>query len=151
MAKKEELIEQAKTLGIPTEGLTVAQLEEAIKNVATAPVIEEVVEDNPTVKRQKAAKAAQKAVRAKLSKDTAAAEKETKATEKAAKKTAKKADKDTRPIFTDERKLKFRFKKSAPKTLNIDGVSQKLEDIIEDEEVMLELVNGNSNYLEQIH
>lgn len=150
MAKKDELIEQAKTLGIPTEGLSVAELEEAIATVQEVEV-EEVVEDNPTVKRQKAAKAARAEAKAKLAKNTAKAEKETKAAEKAAAATAKKAEKDTRPIFTDERKLKFKFKKSTPKTLNIDGVSLSLAEIIEDEEIMLELVNGNSNYLEQIY
>lgn len=68
---------------------------------------------------------------------------------------AEKADKnpkkDTRKIFKDDRGQKFRFKLSAPKTLNVDGVSTSIDDIIEDEEIMLELVNGNSNYLEQIH
>ena len=147
---KADLITQAAALGIPTEGLTVPELEEAIANVATAETVEEVVEDNPTVKRQKAAKAAQAAAREKLAKEEAALEKENKAKEKAST-TAKEAVKDNRPVFTDERKLKFRFKKSAPKTLNIDGVSRKIADIIEDEEVMLELVNGNSNFLEQIY
>ena len=56
-----------------------------------------------------------------------------------------------RKVFKDDRGQRFRFKKSAPKALNIDGVSTSFDDIIEDEEIMLELVNGNSNYLEQIY
>ncbi|EKF56223.1 hypothetical protein I215_01833 [Galbibacter marinus] len=58
---------------------------------------------------------------------------------------------DQRPVFTDNRGLQFRFKKSAPKTLNIDGKATKVEDIIKDKEVMSELIYGNSNYLEQKH
>ncbi|MDO6813812.1 hypothetical protein [Tenacibaculum soleae] len=64
---------------------------------------------------------------------------------------AKNPEKDTRKVFKDDRGQRFRFKKSAPSTLNIDGVSTSINEIIEDEEIMLELVNGNSNYLEQIH
>jgi len=59
--------------------------------------------------------------------------------------------KDKRPIFTDDRGLKFRFKKSAPKTLNIDGYSRKITDIIKDEALMLELTSGNNNQIEQIY
>lgn len=58
---------------------------------------------------------------------------------------------DQRPVFTDNRGLQFRFKKSSPKTLNIDGKATKVEDIIKDKEVMSELIYGNSNYLEQKH
>tara|TARA_R110002096_G_C14661308_1_gene727999 strand:+ start:4837 stop:5307 length:471 start_codon:yes stop_codon:yes gene_type:complete len=87
--------------------------------------------------------------------NTAKAEKAAKATE--AKKTEdnptskKVAEKDNRKVFKDDRGLSFRFKQSAPKALNIDGVSRKTSDLIEDEEVMLELVNGNSNFIEQIY
>jgi len=58
---------------------------------------------------------------------------------------------DKRPVFKDDRGLSFRFKKSAPKTLNIDGKATKLEDIIKDKEVMSELIYGNSNFVEQKH
>ncbi|QQV91409.1 hypothetical protein Leef1_43 [Polaribacter phage Leef_1] len=59
--------------------------------------------------------------------------------------------KDNRKVYKDEKGQRFRFKKSAPKTLNIDGIKTSLDDIIADEEIMLELVNGNSNFLEQIY
>lgn len=68
-----------------------------------------------------------------------------------AEQSAKNPEKDERKEFKDDRGQRFRFKKSAPKALNIDGVSTSIDDIIEDEEIMLELVNGNSNYLEQIY
>ena len=68
-----------------------------------------------------------------------------------AEKAAKNPVKDTRKVFKDDRGQKFRFKKSAPKSLNIDGVSTSIDEIISNEEIMLELVNGNSNYLEQIY
>lgn len=66
-------------------------------------------------------------------------------------KASKNPKKDTRKVYKDDKGQSFRFKKSAPKSLNIDGVKTSLDDIIEDEEIMLELVNGNSNYLEQIY
>jgi len=59
--------------------------------------------------------------------------------------------KDNRKVYKDDKGQRFRFKKSAPKTLNIDGIKTSLDDIIADEEIMLELVNGNSNFLEQIY
>lgn len=58
---------------------------------------------------------------------------------------------DKRPVFKDNRGLTFRFKRSAPKTLNIDGKATKLEEIIKNKEVMNELIYGNSNYVEQKH
>lgn len=68
----------------------------------------------------------------------------------AKKATTSKKTKATPAVYTDERGLKFKFKNTVPKTLNIDGVSRKLTDLIKDEEVMMELVNGNSNHIEQI-
>ena len=62
-----------------------------------------------------------------------------------------KPKKDTRKQFTDDRGLKFCFKHGAPKSINIDGKSCKTSELIENEEVMLELVYGNSNFIEQIH
>ena len=148
MSKKQELIQQAEALGITTEGLTVDQLTAAIaeaSNDGADAATNALVEDNPTVKRQKAAKA----LRAKKAKEVEAKmQKEYFKEEESAAKPEKKG-KDNRPVYEDERGLQFRFKKSAPKTLNIDGVSRKISDLIKDDSVMLELVNGNSNYLEQ--
>jgi hypothetical protein len=107
--------------------------------------------ENPTVKRQRIANE----IRAKRAKEVEAAKKEAekKAAQKqsASEKQGKKPVKDTRKLFTDDRGLKYAFKHSAPKTLNIDGKSTPVEEIIENEEVMLELVYGNSNFIEQIH
>lgn len=58
---------------------------------------------------------------------------------------------DKRPVFTAPDKRKFRFVKTAPETLNIDGTTKKLKDIISSKEAMLELIEGNSNLIEQIH
>lgn len=58
---------------------------------------------------------------------------------------------EERPEFTDDRGLRFRFKKSTPKTLNIDGKTMPLSEIIEDKAVMTDLVYGNSNFVEQIY
>lgn len=63
----------------------------------------------------------------------------------------KKKSADAIAVYVDDRGLKFRFKKSAPATLNFDGKTQKITDIIKSEEIMLELVYGNSNHIEQIH
>lgn len=127
-----------------------AAADKAAANKATDKA--ETVEDNPTVKRQKAANALRKKRAKEVAKQekadaNKAAEKKSEA-EKASTDTKKK---DTRKRFTDDKGRKFSFKHSAPKTLNIDGVSKKVSDIIEDEEVMLELVYGNSNLIEQIH
>lgn len=67
---------------------------------------------------------------------------------KAGKKPAKpKAGK--KPIYTDNRGIKWQFKDSAPKTINIDGRPMTQAEIIETEEVVSELVFGNSNFLTQ--
>lgn len=106
---------------------------------------------NPTQLRQLEAKKLRAANKKKA--EAAAKKAEAKKEDDAA--TATKAatnpKKDNRKLFKDDRGQQFRFKKSAPKALNIDGVSTSIDDIIEDEEIMLELVNGNSNYLEQIY
>ncbi len=155
MANKTELQEQLKSLGGEPGDLTVDDLKEAIKTITDAEVNtkeEETVEDNPTVKRQKAAKALQQkraAEIAKKAKTEAAAKADSKSlSEKAG---DAKEQKDTRKRFEDDRGLVFSFKYNAPKTLNIDGKSRKTSEIIEDEKVMLELVYGNSNYIEQIY
>jgi len=141
-----ELIEKAKTLEIETEGLDAEALKVAISEKET---VEEKIELNPTQLRQLKAKELRAANKKKL--DTDAKAQETKeAEQKSAAETAK-AVKDTRPTYEDERGLKFRFKKSTPKTLNIDGKTRKISELIKDDEVMLELVNGNSNQIEQLY
>lgn len=120
---------------------------EAVKAVSKKEAVE-----NPTVKRQRIAKE----LRDKRAKEAAKVAKAKEAADKDAKsKQEKAADKtpakDTRKLFKDDRGLTFAFKHSAPKSLNIDGKSTPVKEIIENEEVMLELVYGNSNFIEQIH
>ena len=106
---------------------------------------------NPTQLRQLEAKKLRAKNKAKADKEAKVlADKKADATATATKAAAN-PKKDNRKVFKDDRGQQFRFKKSAPKALNIDGVSTSLDDIIADEEIMLELVNGNSNYLEQIY
>lgn len=123
------------------------EAEAKAKEAAEAKANEEEA-PNPTLvkqlaakkRREKNAKAAAKAAKAKQAKEAdAKAQAE------------KKPKKDTRPVYEDDRGLKFRFKESAPNTLNVDGKSTPISEIIKNDEVMLELVYGNSNYLEQIH
>lgn len=52
-------------------------------------------------------------------------------------------------IYTDKRGLKFKFKESAPKTINIDGKPMTQEEILESEDIISELAFGNSNFLIQ--
>jgi len=112
----------------------------------------ETVENNPTVKRQKAAKALRNKRAAEITKKQNKAAKKVAEQKAAGEKTAdNKETKDTRKRFTDDKGRKFSFKFSASKTINIYGVSRKTSDLIEDEEVMLELIYGNSNLLQQIH
>lgn len=108
--------------------------------------------ENPTVKRQRIAKE----LRDKRAKEVEAAAKKKEAEDKAKKSKGeqasdKKETKDTRKVFKDDRGLKYAFKHNAPKALNIDGKSTPIDEIVENKEVMLELVYGNSNYIEQIH
>lgn len=108
--------------------------------------------ENPTVKRQKAAKALRDKKAAEIAKANKAAEKKAKDQKSAAETASKKGPKkDTRKRFTDDRGLKFAFKHSTPESINIDGKSCKTADLLENQEVMLELVYGNSNLIEQIH
>lgn len=75
--------------------------------------------------------------------------KETLEAEKQAKLEAAKNDK--RPTYTAKNSLVYRFKKTTPVTLNVDGAPKKLEAIIKDKELMAELVAGNSNFLELVN
>ena len=59
--------------------------------------------------------------------------------------------KEAASVFEDERGLKWEFKKSAPKTINIDGKPMTQEEILQTKDVMAELVYGNSNFLIQKH
>ena len=71
-------------------------------------------------------------------------------TEKAAaeKAAAEKAEKEV-PVYTDEKGRKWSFKATAPKKINIDGHSMSQEEIFEDEDIISELIYGNSTLLIQ--
>ncbi|SDT15411.1 hypothetical protein SAMN05192545_2890 [Maribacter dokdonensis] len=158
---KEALLADAERLNINVDGLDYNQLRTAVKtakeaadgdegeNGESTETPTETTPENATVARQVAAREK----RAKATKQAAkeAKKKKAKAAETKAASESKKEGKDNRPVFTDDRELKFRFKKTAPESLNIDGKSHKTADIIKNEEIMLELVYGNSNYIEQIH
>lgn len=119
---------------------------------AATEVVETEVIDNPTVKRQKAAKALRKKRAEEVARTKKDEAKKADANKSAAEKASKaKPKKDTRTRFEDDKGREFSFKATAPKTINIDGVSKETTDIIKDKKVMMELVYGNSNFIEQIH
>jgi len=127
-------------------------VEETIEETAEE-TVEETVEEttlNPTQLRQLAAKEAQASQRKKQAKKEAAEAKAEEATKKAEEKASKEVEKDDRKVFTDDRGLKFRFKTTAPKSLNIDGQSRLVSELIDEAEVMLELVHGNNSFIENI-
>ena len=157
--EKEDLIkaqEEAEKLGINTEGLGINEILSAIGSKKSeldnskTQELERKEEPSPNVKKQIEAKRLRDQNR-KLQKKKEQ-ELEAKADDsKSLAEKAKKDKKDNRKVFTDDRGLKFRFKKTAPKSLNIDGRSIPVKEIIEDKEIMLELVYGNSNFIEQIY
>jgi hypothetical protein len=63
---------------------------------------------------------------------------------------AKKAEEKEVPVYKDSRGRKWSFKAKAPGTLNIGGHPMTQEEILNSEEVITELVYGNSSYLTQI-
>lgn len=195
-----ELLNEAKKLGINSEGLSYNQLRSAIKNKkeeieskttegtkstdgnatkdgvkSTGPKGSDPImkpeekldnnEDGDSSKKTETAETSNnptvlkhqnlKAQRAKNAKEAAKVAKTQKAKAEEAKSLAEKkktaGKKDKRPVFTDDRGLRFRFKKTAPKTLNIDGRSVPVSEIIKEKEIMLELIYGNSNFVEQIY
>lgn len=167
---KEQYLEEAKELGITTDGLSFNELRTSIKEFKESiqskkvvetkkdssktspdfkPVLEEVV--NPTQLRQEAAKKRRIAGAKKAKKQAKAKQDKEEESKAKAEKEANKTKKDKRPSFTDERGLVFKFKKTAPESLNVDGRSRKVTELINDKEVMLELIYGNSNHIEQIY
>ncbi len=127
-----------------------ADKEKADAEAKAAMEMADLVKNNRTVARQLEAKKLRAANAKKAEKDLKSKAIKEEESKSSAEKASKKG-KDNRPVFTDDRGLKFRFKKSAPASLNIDGVSRKTKELIEDGEVMLELVYGNNNFIEQIY
>ena len=145
MAKRlEDYKTEAEALGINTESLTtIATLKEAIKLKKA-----EDTEASPEAKQVSLdeAIAEQEAILADLKAKKKLEELEAKRVAK-----LEEAKNDKRPTYTADNKLVYRFKKDAPKTLNIDGAPKKLEAIIKDKELMAELVSGRNNYLEPVN
>lgn len=161
---KKELKQKCADLGIDTQGLdTNAQLEEAIqaKETQLAAEAEKVEAKKVEAEKAEAEKVAaekaeaEKSAAEKVEAEKAEAEKakaEKAAAEKAqAKKAAaKKAEEKPVPVYKDSRGRKWSFKAKAPGTLNIGGHPMTQEEILNSEEVITELVYGNSSYLTQI-
>jgi len=127
----------------------VKETAEAIVEETVEEVVEETVEEtilNPTQLRQLEAKKIQLAAIQKAAKNKVIEAKEAKVKADDSEKEAK----EERPFYTDEKGLKFRFKTNAPKSLNVDGNSRLISELIEEADVMLELINGNNNLIEQI-
>ncbi len=78
---------------------------------------------------------------------TAAATVTTEETEATAEVSA--VEKTESPTYRDDRDRTWKFKNSAPKTINIDGHPMSQEEIVASEDVISELVYGNSSFLTQ--
>lgn len=125
-AKVEELSAKAKDLGIDTQGLDTSEaLEKAISDKKE---MEELTEKAKSLNVD--------------FEDLSIAQ---------LKKAIEAAEKEAATVYNDDRGLKWEFKKSAPATINIDGKSMTQAEIMETEDVMAELVYGNSNFLIQIY
>ncbi|MAF36471.1 hypothetical protein CL622_05135 [archaeon] len=147
MANKTELKAKLVSLGGEPGDMTVAQLEAAIKELEAVDT-SSTKEDHPEVIRHRAIKE----LRDKRAKEAAKKAKkleEAKPKAEQSKAAAKKLPK--REVYEDDRGLKFAFKHSAPATLNLGGKTLKTSEIIKNDELMLELVYGNSNHIERIY
>ena len=147
---KAELLQKCTDLGIDISGLdTNAKLKAAIEAKEAELEALEVETEKAAAEKAAAEKAeAEKAAAEKAEAEKAAAEKaeaEKAAAEKAA---AEKAEKEV-PVYTDEKGRKWSFKATAPKKINIDGHSMSQEEIFEDEDIISELIYGNSTLLIQ--
>jgi len=153
---KTELKARCADLGIDTEGLdTNAKLEAAIvaKEAELAQVASEstetvtgseesVTEEAETVTGSKET-VTEEAEAAELEAERVAAE------EAEAEAARIEAEKETE-FYEDDRGRKWKFKSTAPKTLNIDGHPMSQKEILDTEEVISELVYGNCGHLTQI-
>jgi len=158
---KTELKQKCADLGIDTQGLdTNAKLEDAIQakeaELAQIEVTAKVETGTSTEDAEVDADAeAEKADAEKVAAEKVAAE-EAEAKKAAADKVAAdeaeadKAEEKEAPFYKDSRNRKWSFKAKAPGTLNIGGHPMTQEEILNSEEVITELVYGNSSYLTQI-
>lgn len=135
MANKAELLKRCEELGIPTEDLTNNDQREAAIKAKEAQLAaaseKEDAEENKTINVEEPGAEAAEESEEESAEEEASEEKEV-------------------PVWTDDRDRKWRFKESAPKTINIDGSPMSQEEIMETEEVIAELVYGKNNFLTQI-
>ena len=163
---KKELKQKCADLGIDTQGLdTNAELEAAIlaketelaqidvtaetgtENAENGTVSEETATENAETETTSEETGTENTETGTDSKETEAASEET-VTGKSPE--AKKAEEKEVPVYKDSRGRKWSFKAKAPGTLNIGGHPMTQEEILNSEEVITELVYGNSSYLTQI-
>jgi len=142
---KKELKARCKELGIATEGLTTnALLEEAI------------AKREAELEAEKAATTSEDKPGGSDDTNTESEEviAEVSETENSTEESGEKKEEEQeaeRLVYEDKRNRKWGFKESAPKTLNIDGHPMSQEEIFDNEDVISELVYGNSSFLIQIH
>lgn len=154
MSEKAKLIKRCEELGISTEGLTnntereaaiaakEAELSAQAKTESTETVTQEaetVTESTETVTDE--AETVTESTETVTQKDPKGPE----ADEDLEEEQEKEAD-----FYEDDRGRKWKFKSTAPKTLNIDGHPMSQEEIFSTEEVISELVYGNCGHLTQI-
>ena len=139
---KAELLERCKDLGVEnySEDLTNKELKALIKAKEAEIAEQEEASEETEVENETETEEKEEEAATETSEETEEDEEETSAKEKVA-----------ASVFEDERGLKWEFKKSAPKTINIDGKPMTQEEILQTKDVMAELVYGNSNFLIQKH
>ena len=176
---KKELKARCKELGISTEGLTTnALLEEAIakreaeleaeKNTGAETKSEETVKESKEIEKEVAenepevskteTEVAENVIKVSEN-ETPSKESEAKSQEEDPAKVddseeeeeeAAEEQEPERLIYEDKRGRKWVFKPTAPKTLNIDGHTMSQREIFDNEDIISELVYGNSSFLTQI-
>lgn len=176
---KTQLKARCKELGIPTEDLTtndllrdaIAKREaelEAEKNTAAETKSEETVKESQEIEKEVAenepevskteTEVAENATKVSES-ETSSGESENKSPEEDPAKgddseeeeeEAAEEQEPARLVYEDKRGRKWVFKPTAPKTLNIDGHTMSQREIFDNEDIISELVYGNSSFLTQI-
>lgn len=147
MSKKEKLIEKAKSFGIDTEGLTIEQLEAAIKKVTAEKVAEltVAVTDAKTEFEALGADASEE--------DKAAAQDKINLAEQAV------ADFTGVPLVNKTESVPgvieingtfYAFRKTAPARFNFAGANKTQEEWLQDKDAMELLVLGNSSFVKPI-
>lgn len=147
MSKKDKLIEKAKSFGIDTEGLTIEQLEAAIKK-ATAEKVAELTVAVTDAKTEFEALG-----------DDASEEDKTSAQEKIDLAEQALADftgvplvksSDLTPGTIELNGSVYAFKKTAPARFNFLGTNRTQEEWLQDKDAMELLILGNSSFVKPI-